>query len=163
METDNSSDYVARLAMHPASHWTLSSDVQWDDDERNTRYSTTRLSYRRDHDHLLSLGHRYRRDELSTSELGFVWRLSPRWRILGAYQYDNLNERPLETVYGLNYDSCCWGLRFVAREYYNGTSSGQDIYDNAFYIALELKGLSSFGNNKQSESIFQQTIPGYSR
>jgi LPS-assembly protein len=73
-----------------------------------------------------------------------------------------MHERPVETIYGLNYDSCCWGLRFVAREYYNGSSNGQDIYDNAFYLVLELKGLSSFGDN-QSESILQQTIPGYSR
>lgn len=163
IQTENNSDYVGRLAMRPATHWSLSSDIQWDDNERNTRYSTTRLSYQRDSDHLLSLGHRYRRDELSTAELGFVWRFSPRWRILGAYQYDNLNERPQETVYGINYDSCCWGLRFIAREYYNGTTSGQDMYDNAFYLVLELKGLSSFGGNKQAEGILQQTIPGFTR
>ena len=161
--TENNSDYVARLSMRPATHWSLSSDIQWDDDTESTRYSTTRLSYKRDKDHLLTFGHRYRKDELASRDLGFVWRFNPRWRFMAGQQYDLLNERDIETVYGLNYDSCCWGLRFLAREYYNGQINGQDTYDNAIYLVLELKGLSSFGDDKQSENILRQTIPGYTR
>lgn len=162
-ETENNSDYLGRLSMRTGAYWTLSSDIRWDEDTQHTVYRTNRLTYNRDHDHLFTVGNRYRRNELKTQDIGLVWRISPRWRVLGAYQYDVLNDRPTETIYGLNYDSCCWGLRFLAREYYNGQINGQDDYERAFYLVLELKGLSSFGNQDQAESILQQSIPGYTR
>lgn len=161
VETANTSDYVARLAASPAPYWSLSSDIQWDGDTEQTRFSTSRISYRRDNDHLLTLGYRYRRDDIATRDIGLIWRLSPRWRFLAGYQYDEMQNRELETVMGVNYDSCCWGLRILAREYYNGTSNGQDLYDSAIYLVLDLKGLSSFGNDTQGDSILRQAIPGY--
>jgi len=160
-ETENNTDYVGRLAMQPARHWYLTSDIQWDDDTHSTRYQTSRLTYRRNRGEMFTYGQRYRKNGLSTRDIGLVWSLAPHWQFLAGRQYDVRNERNIETVYGLKYNSCCWGLRIVAREYYNGVRNGQDYYQNSIYLVLELKGLSNFGSDQTAESVLKQTIIGY--
>ena len=159
----NNSDIVARLSASPATHWTISSDIQQNRETGATRYSTSRISYNRDKDHILTYGYRYRESELETRDIGLVWRLGPRWRFLASNQYDIRNQRNLETIVGLNYDSCCWGLRIYNREHYNEQSAGSDKYDNSIYLVLELKGFADFGQQDAVDTRLRQSIYGYSQ
>lgn len=156
--TSTDSSYVARITAHPARGWSFSSDMQWDPQDKRTEYSTNRLQYRAS-DVILNLGYRYRENALETRDTSFIWRINPRWRILAGNQYDLRNQRHLETVYGLDYNSCCWGVRLLLREYYNGAAD--DDYEQGIYLSLELKGLSNFGQSEQSRTILQKAIPGY--
>lgn len=157
--TDSRSSYAARITAHPASGWTFSSDLQWDPQNKRTEYSTNRLQYSPDKDIRLNLGYRYRQNELETRDTSMIWRINPRWRILAANQYDLLNQHSLETVYGLDYDSCCWGVRLLFQEYYNSAAQGDQ--EQAIYLTLILKGLSNFGQSLQTRTILQDAIPGY--
>ncbi|MDH5180545.1 MAG: LPS assembly protein LptD [Gammaproteobacteria bacterium] len=157
-ETSDGSSYVARITAIPASGWQFSSDLQWDPTDKRTEYSTNRLQYR-SQDLILNLGYRYRENELATRDTSLLWRMSPRWRVLAANQYDLRNQRRLESVAGLDYDSCCWGLRLLLREYYN--TANPDNYDQGIYLSLELKGLSSLGQSEQAATILKNAIPGY--
>ncbi|MDH5444094.1 MAG: LPS assembly protein LptD [Gammaproteobacteria bacterium] len=156
------SDMVARLAFKPAANWSISSDLQQNRETGETRYSTSRISYNRDNDHILTFGHRYRERELETRDVGLVWRFGPRWRFLAGNQYDIKNRRNYETIYGLNYDSCCWGLRIYHREYYNEQLTGPDKYENTLFLVLELKGFADFGQQDAVDTRLKQSIYGYS-
>lgn len=165
-ETSSDSSYVAQLSISPGYGVSFNTDIQWNPESERTEYSTSRLQFRLGSERLFNLGHRLRQGNLEsgegrleTREASFVWRFNDRWRFLAGNQYDIRNERNQESVVGIDYDNCCWGLRIMYREYYN---IGLADYDQGLYLALELKGLSSFGQQKQSSTILQRMIPGFS-
>jgi len=125
-------------------------------DQRNLR-----LQYKADADHIFNINYRFQRDTLETRELSGVWKVHPQWVLLARKHEDLRQDRELETVYGVQYDSCCWGLRFVKRRYYTDAYPTEP-YQDAFFIEFELKGLSSFGQKKQIDSLLNRGILGYS-
>ena len=125
-------------------------------DQRNIR-----LQYKADTDHIFNINYRFQRDTLETRELSGVWKVHPQWVLLARKHDDLRQDRELETVYGVQYDSCCWGLRFVKRRYYTDAYPTEP-YQDAFFIEFELKGLSSFGQKKQIDSLLNRGILGYS-
>ena len=60
----------------------------------------------------------------------------------------------LEKMLGVEYESCCYGIKFVIRDYWNGTKT-----DNAFYFEFLPKGIAT-STNKTSE-LLRQGILGY--
>ena len=66
-------------------------------------------------------------------------------------------KRQLETLAGLEYEDCCWAVRAVARQYRNNASEVDS--QTAFYMELELKGLSRLGTGL--EALLQNSILGY--
>ena len=66
-------------------------------------------------------------------------------------------ERNLETLAGLEYEDCCWALRMVARQHRDSPADPDS--QTAFYVELELKGLSRLGSGL--ETLLQSSIVGY--
>lgn len=69
------------------------------------------------------------------------WEISSRWQVNAAHLYDLKDEHIVENLVGINYESCCWGLRLSTKERY--LSSTQT--DRGIYLELVLKGLGGFG------------------
>ena len=65
--------------------------------------------------------------------------------------------RNLEALAGLEYEDCCWALRLVSRQY-RGSPTDVEA-QHAFYVELELKGLSRLGSTL--ETLLQNSILGY--
>ena len=62
--------------------------------------------------------------------------------MIARWNYSLLDDDSLETLGGLEYESCCWALRFGAREYiFNRTGET----DRTVFLQLELKGLARVG------------------
>ncbi len=57
---------------------------------------------------------------------------------------------------GIEYDSCCWGIRLVAREYLD--NDGKET-NQAIMLQFVLKGLTQIGSN--IESVLEDGILGY--
>jgi LPS-assembly protein len=57
----------------------------------------------------------------------------------------------------LEYEDCCWALRMVRRQYRDSPADADA--QNAFYLELELKGLSRLGSGL--ETLLQGSILGY--
>lgn len=125
-------------------------------DQRNMR-----LQYKTDADHIFNVNYRFQRDTLETREISALWKVSQQWTLLSRKHDDLRQDRELESVYGLQYDSCCWGIRFVKRRYYSDAYPTEP-YQNAYFIEFELKGLSSFGQKKQIDTLLNRGILGYS-
>jgi len=98
----------------------------------------------------------------SQTEVSFVWPVAGNWSVIGRSFHDfNLN-RELDSIFGLEYTSCCYRLRVMGRrwldnELVNQVADEELIYDRGIFIELHLRGLGlNLGNrigNALSEGI----------
>lgn len=157
VETEESSSLVGELALQPRENLALSTTVQWNPHQDVTEQLGARLIYRPEPRRALSLNYRLRRDQaLRQTDLVALWPLSQHWHFLGRWNYDLETEQSLDTLAGLEYQSCCWGLRLTGRAQLN--TSTQEI-DRSIYLSLELKGLANIGQRLDSE--LERGILGY--
>lgn len=156
--TEASSDLIASIAARPHRGLSFVSEVQWNPHDDRTERSLSRFSLRARNGARFSLSHRYRRDLMENAETALLWPVSPRWEVFGRWQYSLEEQATLERLVGVEYKSCCWGLQVMAREY---VSNDIDNPDNSILFVLELKGLSSFGDQGQAEDLLERGILGY--
>lgn len=133
------SNIIAELKTQPGN-WNLSSQVEWDPELKEKVTSSTQLGYHFNKFNI-DLAHRFQRSTLETRELKMNWEISSRWQVNAAHLYDLKDEHIVENLVGINYESCCWGLRLSTKERY--LSSTQT--DRGIYLELVLKGLGGFG------------------
>lgn len=148
-ESRTSSDIVGEVALQPIDNLEFSSAGRWNPESETEDLLTSRLRYRPAEDKVASLTYRYQRElELRQTDLTAFWPVTRQWRFIGRWQYDLENRRSYDMVGGLEYQSCCWGLRLVGRGLYN---SATQAIDHSIYLTLELKGLTSIGNRLDAE------------
>jgi LPS-assembly protein len=72
-----------------------------------------------------------------------AWPLSPKWKVLGRWNYDHSNSRNLERFAGLEYSNCCSVIRLVAREWVdeNALLIPNLKPNNGIFIQVTLNGL----------------------
>lgn len=111
---------------------------------------------------LLNAEYRYLRDsvdfygnKLDQINVSGQWPIAKRWYAVGQVSYSIPDSRTIENIFGFEYNADCWILRLMAQRY--ATSSIET--NTAFYFQLELKGLSSLGNNPLNA--LRRSIPGY--
>lgn len=156
LQTSNRSDLVADATVNLSRYASLSSSLQWDTYQEHMSKSSLTYQYRQDERHILNARYRQERSSQEQVDLSAYWPLSQHWSGVARYYYSLRDEQTLEGVAGLEYDTCCWSLRFVARRY---TSDGITS-SNAFFIQLNLKGLTSIGD--EPTSFLEEGIFGYS-
>lgn len=160
-DTDNSSDFVARVDASPNNRWRASGEWQWDPDGENSVRTTARLQYRPAPDRGLNLSYRSLSSQaLEQTDISFFWPLNQRWRAVGRWNYSLENSQTLESFAGIEYEQCCWRLSFVRREFINDINAS-DKNNTAFLMQLELKGLTSIGG--RIDSLLESGILGYQR
>ncbi len=162
-ETAGTSDLAAELRASFHSHWSIGSSLLWDpQSERNRRFSA-RLQYKRDSRHLFTIDYRHQYNPLDDTyrykrfDISTAWAINPRWHLLGHWDYDLDKEHTRETLIGFGYDSCCWGIRLVSREF---RKESEAELDRAIFVNLELKGLSNI-NGKRIDALLKDGILGY--
>ena len=74
------------------------------------------------------------------------------------WNYSYLQHQTLEGFTGIEYQSCCWALRLASRRYLSNSSG---VYQNAVYLQLELKSLTSIGD--PIEKMLEDGILGYQK
>ena len=162
-ETARTSDVVAEVEVRPRQHWRLRTGFQYDTGADRTERSVWNVRYQPDRRSVVNAGYRLVRDvdpsrTIEQADLSFAWPLGASWRVVGRWNFA-LNEdgnKTLEAFGGLEYESCCWGFRFVARRFLSG---GVDDYSNGIFFQLELKGLTGVG--RRTEALLTRSIPGY--
>ena len=55
---------------------------------------------------------------------------------------------------GVEYESCCYGIKFVMRDHWNGTK-----LDNSFYVEFLPKGIAT--SNNKTAALLREGILGY--
>ena len=155
-ETASSSDVLAQTEWNAGKNLTLLTDLRWQHDWQMMETGSVTLRYQQPQRRIVNIAYRYRRDRVEQDDVSFLWPLAERWHMVGSWSYSQQDDRVLETLAGLEYQDCCWALRFMERRYLN---TDTDDYQNNLYIQLELKGLTNVGN--KIESLLENGILGY--
>ena len=165
--TDSTSDIAGEMEIALSRSWTGKADMVWNRRDTVTERANARIQYQPGFRKIANLSYRYINGEQNQIDASILWPLTPSWHVVGRYYYDISDSQKLETLVGLEYDSCCWGIRFVTRDFIdnvNDSDNNNDIGDSKsnriFMLQVVLKGLTSFGSN--IESLLQNGILGYS-
>jgi len=158
-EDDPTSEIIAEASARLANAWSGRVIGQWDPhrSDRNTTKAAAQLHYRDQDRRIFNITHRYNRDISEQTELSTRWPVTRRLSLVGRWYYSQLHNRTMEGFGGFEYDGCCYVVRVVARHYVNEFEA--DTANNAIFVQLELKGLSSFGSD--IVSLLDKGIFGY--
>jgi LPS-assembly protein len=105
---------------------------------------------------------------LHQADISAQWRFNDRWQAVGKINYSLLDSSTLERLAGIEYNACCWSLRFMFSQISiplvhlppGGVMvTGVPHVTNAAFLQLELNGLMGIGISPLKA--LQQRIPGY--
>ena len=161
IETRNTSDFVAEVSARLADKWIGRGSIQWNPDDNSTARSLLSLSYRPGPDHIANIAHRVVNNNENEPrseqiDLSALWKFGDHWRVAGRWNYSLDADQSIETLLGIEYDSCCWGVRFAARRF---IADDGDDNDTNFFFQLVLKGLAPLGQNYGA--LLENAVPGY--
>jgi LPS-assembly protein len=152
-----SSDLITQLELRAFRNWNVDLGMQWDHRENRAERSEIRVQYRPEGSRVVNVGYRFQRDRLEQADVSAAWPVSPQWRLYGRMLYSLRDDHAIEQFAGVEYGSCCWGLRAVARRYVSNRTGEQDT---GYFLQLELKGLSNVGT--AADAFLEKAIRGYS-
>lgn len=164
-DTTASSGLIAQGEVNLSSRWALQGGVQLEPDNGDVLRNALDLRYYAGPRQLVNFAYLMDRDQpnldvndqIHSVDVSMMWPLSSRWRFMSRWNQALNVSRNLETLAGLEYEDCCWAVRAVARRYRGSTTQVQS--QTAFYLELELKGLSRLGEGL--DALLQGSILGY--
>ena len=154
--TEDSSGYMAMMNMKLNKNWSIKLGHMWNTYSNKSMKTTARFQYKSEQSEIFNLAYRYRRNMLKQLDASFSWPVRDHWNVVGRYNYSILERKVLEQFVGLEYESCCWGIRVISRKhlaYRNGDT------DTSFSIEFVFKGLSDIGD--PVENLLDRGILGY--
>ncbi|HEX5056997.1 MAG TPA: LPS assembly protein LptD [Gammaproteobacteria bacterium] len=155
-ERQEKSGLLAEIGTDFSRRWSGSVTVEWNSERGETDKELVSLRYRRDNRHIFNLAYRSRAaEDLEQSDMSFSWPVSDRWSAVGRWNHSLNDDIDLERFAGLQYESCCYAIRIVAREYLTETQA----QNSAVFFQLSLKGLGGIGDNM--DELLERSITGY--
>lgn len=122
------------------------------------------IRYQPDEQRLFNLGIIDRKEHKATNQQALsaytasvIFPVSNRWRLLGQAQYDYKHNRLLDSLVGINYEDCCYGLSIYARRY-RDIYNPQQTADTAVMAEIRLNGITSSGKLNR---LLSDKITGY--
>ncbi len=152
-----SSDFITQVELRAFRNWNVDLGVQWDHREQRAERSEIRVQYRPEGSQVVNVGYRFQRDRLEQADFSAAWPVTHEWRLYGRLLYSLRDDNAIEQFAGVEYGSCCWGVRAVARRYVSNRTGERD---SEFFLQLELKGLSNVGT--AADAFLERAIRGYS-
>ena len=163
-ETDNSSssNIMGLVNARFSDYWRLSGYTEYNPHKGYGEKNQLRLSYKRPYgkqNQIFNTSYRFSRGTQEEVDFSAVIPVNNRLSLVGKLNYSFNNRRSntedtLEKMFGIEYESCCYGIKFVIRDYWNGTKT-----DNAFYFEFLPKGIAT-STNKTAE-LLREGILGY--
>ena len=152
------SAWVAELGVSPSDRWSINAAYQWDPKYRRQDLASIRTRYLIGDTGVVNLGYRYRRGLTEQVDLSFLYPVNQNWSVVGRYYYSIEDRKLIESIAGVQWESCCMAVRLVGRRYIRERNG--DL-DDSLRLEFELKGLGSAG--QKSEEILSRAILGYDR
>lgn len=164
----NRSPLSAVLSFNPTPSWTFTSNTIYDTHVNNVKNETLTLGYKTDSQRSVTLSYTYALDgpsapinlvgssvnNLSQTDLNFIWPIGHGWSTLGRWT-ENFNTASFQNLLlGLQYDSCCWAVRFLAGRTFTNVNLNKTLqYNTESYIQFALKGLGNFGTGDPNSTL----------
>lgn len=173
--TENRSEIAGQFAAQLTDSWRFSSDVLYDAEDNVATSGNASLRYVDDDFRIFNLSYRYTRNPPGTDpvtgkpidrddnqgDVSFIWPLTSRWSVIGRANHDFTHERELDSIFGLEYTSCCYRIRLVGRRWLDDeflqVLDDDDLeYDEGVFFEFQFRGLGGLGNkisNALSEGV----------
>jgi LPS-assembly protein len=187
-QTSKTSNIVGEVSGQINQNLSYSTGAQWNDANNSLARGQALLKFRGRPNELFDIGYRYRSASanplvpsaivpgtgtggiaavpanISLADVSFRLPLFDEWYALGRWQYSLNFNKTLESFIGLEKENCCWRFRVIGRRYINGATTNTYVASNvepqtAFFVELELKGLSGIGDDV--DYFLQTTLNGY--
>ena len=172
------SEIAGQVAAQIGDNWRYSFDMAYSQENYKPSQGSTSLRYGDEQGRVFSLGYRYQRKgfprDATTGELydttidqtdiGVVYPLGGDWNLLARSFYDHTLGREMDTFAGVEYDSCCYRMRFLARRWTDSrdiTTVGPSNLevDRGVFLEFQLKGLGTLG--QRLDQVLREGIIGF--
>ena len=81
---------------------------------------------------------------MEQTDLSFSWPAGDNWNVVGRWNYSIKASENIESLLGVEYTDCCWGMRAAVRRHINGVGGEQST---GIFLELNLLGLGRFGRS----------------
>lgn len=157
VDTRSVSPLTTNLQLNLHDNWRLEGELAYDTSNNKTEKGVVGLQYR-SAGLILNVRHRVNRFQntelVEQGEFSLVWPVNDRLSFVGRWQRDMRKNRTIDSFAGLEYESCCWAVRLIARKYLNIRLDQQGIplpdfdqYNDGIYLEFILKGLTNIGKS----------------
>ena len=158
----NSSNIMGLVNTKFKDYWRLSGYTEFNPHAGYGEKNQIRLSYKKPYgkqNKIFNTSYRFSRGEQEEIDVSGVLPFNSRTSLVGKVNYSFNNRRSktedvLEKMIGIEYESCCYGIKFVIREYWNGTKK-----DDVLYFEFLPKGIATSSNT--TAELLREGILGY--
>lgn len=169
------SDLLVGAAVNWTPQWSVDSTVQYNPKIGRSIRSTVGARYSPGAYHTVSAAYRFQKDTSEQIDVGWQWPLNDlwgdrgrdlgpgrgqgggRWYSVGRLNYSMMERRLVDTVIGLEYDSCCWIGRVVLER----LQSGLATTNTRLLFQIEFVGFSRLSLGSNPLTSLKQQIPRY--
>ena len=174
------SDIMFGAAVNWTPQWGVNSVVQFNPKTRQSVRSTISARYQPAPFHVVSAAYRLQRGTSEQIDVGWQWPLDDlwgarkdaapmsdvggmrasqegRWYGVGRLNYSLRDSKLVDTVVGLEYNSCCWIGRVVLERLQNSLVTS----NTRLLFQIEFVGFSRLSLGSNPLASLQQNIPGY--
>ncbi|WP_018873401.1 LPS-assembly protein LptD [Thioalkalivibrio sp. ALJ16] len=154
----STSDLALEGRVRIGDAWDGRGSILYNRDAGETTLAAVAIGYSPRERARINLGYRQREAgarSIDQTDISVLWPVSERIDAIGRWNYSLEQERDLEFLTGLQYRSCCYGIRVVARR----ALAFDETYDNSIYFQLTLDGLARFDSGV--DSLLREGIAGY--
>ena len=162
--TRSNSNYIAEMEYRPKENISLISTFLYDSnaDDQKTIFNNHTFQYRGKGNNIFNASYRYSKNDIAQGDMSFAWEVANNLSLLGRWNYDFKNNEnntdtgdDIETLAGLEYESCCWKARFIQRRYKIDT----EVYEKEIQFQIMLKGFTDVGT--PLGDTIESSIKGY--
>lgn len=159
----NTSDLIARVGGQLTRRWRIHAGMQFNTNENALIRTNFGGAYRDGPGRVFNIDYRYYKDLINAAnsidqiDLSAQWPLAPKWYGLGRLNYSLRDNRLVEGLAGFEYNAGCWSLRGVLQR----LATTEEKASHAFYLQLELRGLTKLGPNPLD--VLSRSIAGYAK
>lgn len=148
--------------------WKSRATIQWNTKTNESDKRNLQLSYAASEKAVFNIGYRFYRNaddesnNLEQTDVSFAWPFANNYSFLSRWNYSLTENRDIETIIGVEYESCCWALRLISQRYLNDTTNtnNTDEYNLSVMLQFVLKGFGSV-SDREATNTLKHAILGY--
>ncbi len=180
------SEYAAQVTAQVGNSWRLQGNIEWDAKlYHRINGGSASLRYKDESARVFNLSYRYLRkpslidtndadnDGFTTDlllqsieqvDFSFALPIYGNWNAVARYNYDFTHERELESLFGVEYNNCCYLTRLVARRWLDNelidvVDTLELEEDTGIFFEFHFKTLGGIGS--KVSNILKDSIYGY--
>jgi LPS-assembly protein len=155
----NITDLLAQVSGQITDQWWVASSLQLNPDDGALVRANLGATYQVGPGRRINADLRFINNDyapgLNQFDISWQWPIKQRWYSMGRINYSFRDSTLVEGLLGFEYNAGCWMWRGVAQRLVTATGETS----NAFYLQLELDGLTALGPNPLD--VLKRNISGY--